>query len=180
MVLLVPSIAQAEARFALLISNQSYDPSVGVFRNPYNDIAVVCLWPCSRQWPIRMIGATIERIRSYTGSVHPSGSCLGCAGFRPAEHDTVDPHAMQDRSELARHGTFARLRPRRSATSSLQRLSAEKRLTCDKLIASERDKAHGLAGAWWTPFRDLVSRDTRTARLFQDQAPRHNLFEAKA
>ena len=41
LVSLVPSIAQAEARFALLIGNQSYDPSVGVLRNPYNDIAVV-------------------------------------------------------------------------------------------------------------------------------------------
>ena len=34
LVLLVPSIAQAEARFALLIGNQAYDPSVGVLRNP--------------------------------------------------------------------------------------------------------------------------------------------------
>src|SRR2546423_545773 len=30
-----------EARFALLIGNQSYDPSVGLLKNPHNDIAVV-------------------------------------------------------------------------------------------------------------------------------------------
>jgi formylglycine-generating enzyme required for sulfatase activity len=41
LVFLVPSIAQAEARIALLIGNQDYDPSVGVLRNPLNDIAVV-------------------------------------------------------------------------------------------------------------------------------------------
>jgi hypothetical protein len=34
LVLLVPSIAQAEARFALLIGNQVYDRSVGVLKKP--------------------------------------------------------------------------------------------------------------------------------------------------
>jgi hypothetical protein len=38
---LLPSVAHAEGRFALLIGNQSYDPSVGVLKNPHNDIAVV-------------------------------------------------------------------------------------------------------------------------------------------
>ena len=41
LLLLLPSVARAEARFALLIGNQSYDPSVGVLKNPHNDIAVV-------------------------------------------------------------------------------------------------------------------------------------------
>ena len=36
---LLPSVAHAEARFALLIGNQP--PSVGILKNPYNDIAVV-------------------------------------------------------------------------------------------------------------------------------------------
>ena len=35
------SHAQEAARFALLISNQSYDPSVGVLRNPHKDAALV-------------------------------------------------------------------------------------------------------------------------------------------
>src|SRR5262249_17804782 len=40
---LVPSaaVAQAENRIALLIGNQSYNPSVGVLRNPHNDVALV-------------------------------------------------------------------------------------------------------------------------------------------
>src|SRR5215475_10725514 len=33
--------AQAEKRFALLIGNRAYDPSVGVLKNPHNDIALV-------------------------------------------------------------------------------------------------------------------------------------------
>jgi uncharacterized caspase-like protein len=43
LLLVVPSavFAQAEKRIALLIGNQSYDPSVGVLKNPHNDIAVV-------------------------------------------------------------------------------------------------------------------------------------------
>jgi len=35
------AVAQAEKRIALLIGNQSYDPSVGTLKNPHNDIAVV-------------------------------------------------------------------------------------------------------------------------------------------
>ncbi len=33
--------AQAEKRIALLIGNRSYDASVGVLKNPHNDIALV-------------------------------------------------------------------------------------------------------------------------------------------
>jgi Caspase domain len=41
LLLLLPSVAHAAARFALLIGNRFYDRSVGVLKNPYNDIAVV-------------------------------------------------------------------------------------------------------------------------------------------
>jgi uncharacterized caspase-like protein len=41
LLIVVSAAARAEARFALLIGNQSYDPSVGVLRNPHNDIALV-------------------------------------------------------------------------------------------------------------------------------------------
>src|SRR6516162_6387739 len=41
LIALLPTHAWAEARIALLIGNQAYDPSVGVLKNPYNDIAVV-------------------------------------------------------------------------------------------------------------------------------------------
>src|SRR5262245_32634998 len=41
--LLLPTaaFAQAEKRIALLIGNRAYDPSVGILKNPHNDIAVV-------------------------------------------------------------------------------------------------------------------------------------------
>lgn len=35
-----PALAEGN-RFALVIGNQTYDPSVGVLKNPYNDIALV-------------------------------------------------------------------------------------------------------------------------------------------
>jgi hypothetical protein len=38
---LLPAHVRAETRIALLIGNQAYHPSVGVLKNPYNDIAVV-------------------------------------------------------------------------------------------------------------------------------------------
>src|SRR5262245_3880098 len=43
LLLLVPSVvaAQEPPRFALLIGNRAYDASVGVLKNPHNDIAVV-------------------------------------------------------------------------------------------------------------------------------------------
>jgi hypothetical protein len=42
LILILASLpALAEQRIALLIGNQAYDPSVGVLKNPYNDIAVV-------------------------------------------------------------------------------------------------------------------------------------------
>jgi uncharacterized caspase-like protein len=41
LIALWPSHVQAETKFALLIGNQAYDPSVGTLKNPYNDIAVV-------------------------------------------------------------------------------------------------------------------------------------------
>jgi hypothetical protein len=41
LIALLPAHALAEGRIALLIGNQAYDSSVGVLKNPYNDIAVV-------------------------------------------------------------------------------------------------------------------------------------------
>src|SRR6516165_2318880 len=41
LIAMLPSPLRAQARIALLIGNQAYDPSVGVLKNPYNDIAVV-------------------------------------------------------------------------------------------------------------------------------------------
>ena len=41
LIVLLPSHGRSEARIALLIGNQVYDPSVGVLKNPLNDIALV-------------------------------------------------------------------------------------------------------------------------------------------
>jgi formylglycine-generating enzyme required for sulfatase activity len=41
LIALLPSHARAEAKIALLIGNQAYDPSVGALKNPLNDIALV-------------------------------------------------------------------------------------------------------------------------------------------
>jgi uncharacterized caspase-like protein len=38
---LLPTHAQAEARIALLIGNQAYNPKVGPLKNPHDDIALV-------------------------------------------------------------------------------------------------------------------------------------------
>jgi uncharacterized caspase-like protein len=39
--LLVPSVAQSEGRFALLIGNEAYAPAVGALANPHNDVAIL-------------------------------------------------------------------------------------------------------------------------------------------
>jgi uncharacterized caspase-like protein len=40
LLVLLPAHARAVGRIALLIGNQAYDPSVGVLKNPINDIAL--------------------------------------------------------------------------------------------------------------------------------------------
>jgi Helix-turn-helix domain of resolvase len=41
LVLLVPSVARAEQRLALLIGNEPYAPTIGALANPHNDVAVL-------------------------------------------------------------------------------------------------------------------------------------------
>jgi len=41
LVAMLPSVAEAESRFALLIGNQNYKSNVGPLKNPHNDIALV-------------------------------------------------------------------------------------------------------------------------------------------
>jgi hypothetical protein len=41
LLVLMPSAAHAEKRFAILIGNQSYDSSVGISKNPLKGITVV-------------------------------------------------------------------------------------------------------------------------------------------
>jgi uncharacterized caspase-like protein len=41
LLLLLPSVARAEARIALLIGNQAYNATVGPLQNPHNDIILI-------------------------------------------------------------------------------------------------------------------------------------------
>jgi uncharacterized caspase-like protein len=41
LVLLIPSIAQAEKRLALLIGDESYSAEIGRLSNPHNDVALL-------------------------------------------------------------------------------------------------------------------------------------------
>jgi hypothetical protein len=41
LVLLVPSVAQAEGRFALLVGNEAYSSEIGRLANPHNDVALL-------------------------------------------------------------------------------------------------------------------------------------------
>jgi hypothetical protein len=41
LMLLIPSVAQAEQRFGLLIGNQGYSGKIQPLKNPHNDIATV-------------------------------------------------------------------------------------------------------------------------------------------
>jgi hypothetical protein len=52
---------------------------------------------------------------------------VGRLGLGPPEGGTVDPQAMQDHRQLARHGDLGALQT--ATLGHLQRLSAEKRVT---------------------------------------------------
>jgi hypothetical protein len=41
LIVLLPSHGRAEARIALLVGNQLYNPKVGALRNPHEDVALV-------------------------------------------------------------------------------------------------------------------------------------------
>jgi hypothetical protein len=80
LIVVVSAAARAEARFALLIGNQSYDPSVGVLRNPHNDIALV--GEALKKQGFELFGLVLrgaQHIRKWRGDVtlaaNPSGTC---------------------------------------------------------------------------------------------------------
>jgi Caspase domain len=82
---LLPSVAHAEGRFALLIGNQSYDPSVGVLKNPHNVIAVVGDALAKQAFevllPIRDAkrSAILGGVRNLVGRLNAAGA--GAIGF---------------------------------------------------------------------------------------------------
>ena len=100
LLLLVPSttLAQAEKRIGLLIGNQSYDRSVGVLKNPFNDIALVGE-ALARQGfevlaPIRdarrsvILGGVRELVRRLNAAGAGSIGFLYYSGHGAAEKDT--------------------------------------------------------------------------------------------
>ena len=95
---LLPSVASAEARFALLIGNQSYDPSVGVLKNPHNDIAVVgealakqgfeLLPPVKDARRSAILGAVRDLVRRLNAGGSGAIGFIYYSGHGAAEKDT--------------------------------------------------------------------------------------------
>jgi hypothetical protein len=98
LMLLVPSIAQAEARFALLIGNQGYSTSVGTLKNPFNDIAVVrealskqgfeVLPPIKDAKRSAMLGGVRDLVRRLNAAGAGAIGFIYYSGHGAAEKDT--------------------------------------------------------------------------------------------
>jgi Caspase domain len=98
LLIVVSAAARAEARFALLIGNQSYDPSVGVLRNPHNDIALVgdalkkqgfeLLPPVKDGKRSAILGAVRDLVRRLNGSGSGAIGFIYYSGHGAAEKDT--------------------------------------------------------------------------------------------
>jgi peptide/nickel transport system substrate-binding protein len=94
----ISSTAHAEARFALLIGNQSYDPSVGVLKNPHNDVALVgdalakqgfeLLPPVKDGKRSAILGAVRELVRRLNGGGSGAIGFIYYSGHGAAEKDT--------------------------------------------------------------------------------------------
>jgi formylglycine-generating enzyme required for sulfatase activity len=98
LVLLVASAAQAEGRFALLIGNQAYDRSVGVLKNPYNDIGVVgdalarqgfqVLPPIKDATRVAILGGVRDLVRRLNAAGSGAIGFIYYSGHGAAEKDT--------------------------------------------------------------------------------------------
>jgi uncharacterized caspase-like protein len=98
LIALSPSPLRAEARIALLIGNQAYDPSVGVLKNPYNDIAVVgqalgrqgfeVLTPIKDARRSTILGGVRELVRRLNGAGAGAIGFIYYSGHGAAERDT--------------------------------------------------------------------------------------------
>src|SRR5262245_53284538 len=102
-VLVVSSLAAGaqtppEPRFALLIGNQSYDPSVGVLKNPHQDIALVgaalakqgfeLLPPLQDATRTQILGAVRELVRRLNGAGPNAVGFIYYSGHGAADKDT--------------------------------------------------------------------------------------------
>src|SRR5215510_7884838 len=90
--------AQAEKRFALLIGNRAYDPSVGVLKNTHNDIALVgnalskqgfeVLPPIKDARRSTILGGVRELVRKLNTAGAGAVGFLYYSGHGAAEKDT--------------------------------------------------------------------------------------------
>jgi formylglycine-generating enzyme required for sulfatase activity len=98
LVLLIPFVAQAETRFALLIGNQGYSTSVGTLKNPFNDIAVVggalskqgfeVLPPIKDAKRSAMLGGVRDLVRRLNAAGAGAIGFIYYSGHGAAEKDT--------------------------------------------------------------------------------------------
>src|SRR5262245_21415530 len=78
LVLMLPSMARAEKRLALLIGNQGYAPAIGTLANPHNDVALL-------EWTLKGLGfqVVVERdagLAALTRAVNSYARRLAAAG----------------------------------------------------------------------------------------------------
>ena len=95
---LLPSHARAETRVALLIGNQSYDLSVGVLKNPHNDIAIVGQALSKQGFEVlpaikdakrsAILGGVRELVRRLNGAEAGAIGFVYYSGHGAAEKDT--------------------------------------------------------------------------------------------
>lgn len=83
--LLGDAAASEEKRFALLIGNQAYDPSVGALKNPHNDVELVAAALKARGFEILPVvrdarrSAILAAVRDLAGRLRAAGA--GAVGF---------------------------------------------------------------------------------------------------
>src|SRR5262249_32276996 len=94
----ISALAQTEKRIALLIGNRAYDPSVGVLKNPHNDIAVVgealtkqgfeVLLPIKDARRSTILGGVRELVRRLNAAGAGAIGFIYYSGHGAAEKDT--------------------------------------------------------------------------------------------
>jgi uncharacterized caspase-like protein len=93
---LVPSIAQAEARFALLIGNEAYGSAIGRLANPHNDVSLLAQALKSLGFDVvtvrdAALGSLHQAVNTYARRVQLAGP--NAVGFYYSGHGASDGSA---------------------------------------------------------------------------------------
>jgi Caspase domain len=106
LVLLVPSVAQAEKRLALLIGNEGYAPAIGALANPHNDVALLEAALKSLGFEMDVVrdvglGGLTRAVNAYARRVQAAGpdavSFIYYSSRRGRrEHELLDPRRRED------------------------------------------------------------------------------------